>query len=95
MMNLEEAERWKQLERRARKRGWTIDSLDVGPDKAGTPAAGKLGAFALVELGGDERALAIGDLDMIETFLKSADLQDGLASVGSERPDQRRELARG
>lgn len=90
MMNLEEAERWKQLERRARKRGWTIDSLDVG-----TRAAGKSGQFALVELGGDERALAIGDLDMIETFLKSADLQDDLGSVGRDRPFQPRELARG
>jgi len=94
-MNLEEAERWKQLERRARERGWTIDSLDVAADRPGTPAAGKSGEFALVELGGDERALAIGDLDMIETFLKSADLQDDLGGVGSERPDERREVARG
>ena len=84
MMNLEEAERWKRLERRARERGWTIDSL--GADGTGTAAAGKLGEFALVELGGDERALAIGDLDMIDAFLKSAGLPDDLGSVGSERP---------
>jgi hypothetical protein len=55
-MNLEDAERWKKLERRARDRGWTIDLLDSGK-------------FALMELRGDERALAMGNLDAIEAFL--------------------------
>jgi len=73
-MNLEDAERWKELERRARQRGWTIDSLAVGVDNAGIPGAGKWARFALVELGGDERPLATGDLDAIETVLTSNDL---------------------
>ena len=34
-MNPEDAERWKELERRARERGWTIDSLEVQTDQAG------------------------------------------------------------
>ena len=72
-MNPEDVERWKELERRAREHGWTIDSLDhVGP---GAPASGKSaarkGGFALLELGGHERTLATGDLDAIEAFLKS------------------------
>jgi hypothetical protein len=37
----------------------------------GTSSARK-GEFALVELGGDERVLATGDLDTIELFLKSS-----------------------
>jgi hypothetical protein len=57
-MNLEDAERWKTLERRARDRGWTIDLLDAG-------------WFALMELRGDERALALGNLDAIEAFLRA------------------------
>jgi len=62
MMDLADAERWKTLERRARQRGWTIDFL-----AAATP-----GAFALVELNGDERPLATGTLDAIEAVLESA-----------------------
>lgn len=73
-MNLEDAERWKELERRARQRGWTIDSLEVGAESAGIPGGGKRARFALVELGGFERALATGDLDTIETVLTSNDL---------------------
>ena len=57
-MNLEDAERWKNLERRARDRGWTIDRLDAG-------------RFALMELCGQERALALGNLDAIEAFLRA------------------------
>jgi hypothetical protein len=57
-MNLEDAERWKHLERRARDRGWTIDLLDAG-------------RFALMELRGDERALTMGNLDAIEAFLRA------------------------
>ena len=57
-MNLEDAERWKTLERRARDRGWTIDRLDAG-------------RFALMELCGQERALALGNLDAIEAFLRA------------------------
>lgn len=74
-MNLKDAERWKKLERRARERGWTIDALAMGADRAGNPAGGKLarkGEFALVELSGDERALATGDLDTIEPLLQSS-----------------------
>jgi hypothetical protein len=75
-MNPEDAERWKELERRARERGWTIDSLALQADRPGTPTASKSatrkGEFALVELGGDERVLATGDLDAIEVFLKSS-----------------------
>ena len=63
-MNREDAERWKELEQRARERGWTIDSLEVYSDRPE-------GEFALVELGGDERTLATGDLDAIEAVLKS------------------------
>ena len=55
-MNLEDAERWKTLEHRARERGWTIDRLDAG-------------RFALMELCGQERALTMGNLDAIEAFL--------------------------
>ena len=69
-MNPEDAERWKELERRARERGWTIDSL-LHANRPGTPAA-RSGAFALMELGGDERALATGDLDAIAVFLNSS-----------------------
>ena len=57
-MNLEDAERWKNLERRARDRGWTIDRLDAG-------------RFALMELCGQERALTMGNLDAIEAFLRA------------------------
>ena len=71
-MNPEDAERWKELERRARERGWTIDSL-LHAGRPGTSAARK-GAFALMELGGDERALATGDLDAIAVYLKSSSL---------------------
>ena len=70
MMDLADAERWKTLERRARQRGWTIDFLEGA---AGRPAA-KPGAFALVELNGDERPLATGTLDTIEAVLESAAL---------------------
>lgn len=73
MMNREDAERWKELERRARQRGWTIDSLEVA-DVAGIPGDHKRARFALVELGGHERPLATGDLDAIETVLTSNDL---------------------
>ena len=75
-MTPEDAERWKELERRAREHGWTIDSLAAHADRPGTPTAGKSaprnGEFALVELGGAERVLATGDLDSIEKFLKSS-----------------------
>ena len=75
-MSPEVTERWKELERRAREHGWTIDSLEVHADRPGTPTASssatRRGRFALVELGGDERALATGDLDAIEVFLKSS-----------------------
>ena len=57
-MNLEDAERWKTLEHRARDLGWTIDRLDGG-------------RFALMELYGQERALAMGNLDAIEAFLRA------------------------
>jgi hypothetical protein len=74
-MTPEVAERWKELERRAREYGWTIDSLQVHADRTAAPTAGKpatrKGEFALMELGGDERVLATGDLDTIELFLKS------------------------
>ena len=74
-MNPEDAERWKELERRAREHGWTIDSLAVHGHRPGTPAAGRSparkGEFALLELSGEERVLATGDLDAIEVFLKS------------------------
>lgn len=77
-MTPEVAERWKELERRAREYGWTIDSLQVHADRTATPTAGKSatrkGEFALMELGGDERVLATGDLDTIELFLKSRKL---------------------
>jgi hypothetical protein len=71
-MTPEDAERWKELERRARNRGWTIDLLAVdsgmtGGSIAGTPTGQR--AFALVELHGNERALVTGDLDTIEAFL--------------------------
>jgi hypothetical protein len=76
-MNPEDAERWKELERRARQRGWTVDSL-VHADRPGIPAANRpparKRAFALMELGGDERVLATGDLDAIAVFLKSSSL---------------------
>jgi len=71
MMDLKDAERWKDLERRARVRGWTIDTLQVGTGKSVAPVGGTQGAFALVELNGDERPLATGDLDAIEAHLKS------------------------
>jgi hypothetical protein len=74
-MNPEDVERWKELERRAREHGWTIDSLEVHADRPGAPAASRSatrkGEFALLELGGHERTLATGDLDAIEVFLKS------------------------
>jgi hypothetical protein len=74
-MNPADAERWKELERRARERGWTIDSLALHADRPGTPTANKPAMskreFALVELSGDERVLATGDLDKIEAFLKA------------------------
>jgi hypothetical protein len=69
-MNPADAERWKELERRARKRGWTIDSLEAHARPARESVMSKRG-FALVELSGDERVLATGDLDTIEAFLKS------------------------
>jgi hypothetical protein len=75
-MNSENVQRWKELERRARERGWTIDLLEIQADRPGTSTAGKSatrkGEFALMELGGDERVLATGDLDAIEVFLKSS-----------------------
>jgi hypothetical protein len=76
MMNRENAARWRELERRAREHGWTIDSLDghdhrPDPLMASEPSTRK-GEFALMELGGDERVLATGDLDTIEAFLKSS-----------------------
>ena len=75
-MNPADAQRWKELERCARERDWTIDSLEVHADRPGTPTASKAatrkGEFALVELSGDERVLATGDLDTIEVFLKSS-----------------------
>jgi len=58
-MKLEDAQRWNALERRARKRGWTIDSLE------------QKGQFAVMELAGHKGPLATGDLDSIETFLRS------------------------
>jgi hypothetical protein len=77
-MTPEDAERWKELERRAREHGWTIDSLAAHADRPGTPTVVKSstrkGEFALVELGGAERVLATGDLDSIEAFLKSRKL---------------------
>jgi len=71
-MNPADAERWKELERRARERGWTIDSLAVHADRPVSESAMSRRAFALVELSGDERVLATGDLDAIEAFLKSS-----------------------
>lgn len=75
-MNPADAERWKGLERRARERGWTIDSLGIHADGLEPPTASKSATskreFALVELSGDERVLATGDLDTIEAFLKSS-----------------------
>jgi hypothetical protein len=75
-MTPEDAERWKELERRAREHSWTIDSLAVHADRPGAPTAAnssaRKGEFAIVELGGDERVLATGDLDAIEKFLKSS-----------------------
>ena len=75
-MNPADAERWKELERRARERGWTIDSLGVNAAKTESPTASKSAMskreFALVELSRDERVLATGDLDRIEAFLKSS-----------------------
>ena len=71
MMDLKDAERWKDLERRARVRGWTIDTLQLGTAESTAPAGGTRGAFALVELNGDERHLATCDLDAIEAHLKS------------------------
>jgi hypothetical protein len=71
-MTLEDAQRWKMLERRARDRGWTIDLLEVDADRAGKSVGGTLTrklVFALVELSGDERAVVKGDLDTIEAFL--------------------------
>jgi len=64
-MKLEEARRWKALERRARKRGWTIDLLDAGAGAGRRDGR----AFALKELHGDERTLATGDLEAIEALL--------------------------
>jgi hypothetical protein len=71
-MNLQDVERWQKLERRARERGWTIDLLQASSDGGkstvrDTPARRR--EFALMELGGDERALVTGDLDTIEAFL--------------------------
>ena len=75
-MNPEDVQRWKELERRAREHGWTIDLLEVHADRAGTPTAAKSATtkreFALMELGGAERVLTTGDLDAIEVFLKSS-----------------------
>ena len=71
-MTLEDAQRWKMLERRARDCGWTIDLLEVDADRAGKSVGGTLTrklVFALVELSGDERAVVTGDLDTIEAFL--------------------------
>jgi hypothetical protein len=71
-MTLEDAQRWKILERRARNRGWTIDLLEVGADRAGKSVGGTLMRkleFALVELSGNERTVVTGDLDTIEAFL--------------------------
>ena len=70
-MNREDAERWEKLERRARERGWTIGSLVWAPIDWEPPASGKL-VFALMELVGDERTLATGDLDTIAGLLKSS-----------------------
>jgi hypothetical protein len=71
-MNPADAERWKELERRARERGWTIDSLAVHADGPASESEMSRRAFALVELSGDERVLATGDLDTIEAFLQSS-----------------------
>jgi hypothetical protein len=71
-MNREDAQRWKKLERRARDHGWTIDLLEAGSDRVGMPGGEKPMRkleFALMELGGGERALVTGDLDTIEAFL--------------------------
>ena len=73
-MNPELAERWKRLERRARERGWTIDLLQADSGRREAPEGGQRpqrGEFALMELGGAERAMATGDLDSIEAFLQS------------------------
>jgi len=71
-MNPADAERWKELERRARERGWTIDSLAAHADRPANESAMSRRAFALVELSGDERVLATGDLAAIEAFLKAS-----------------------
>jgi len=71
-MNPADAERWKELERRARERGWTIDSLAAHADRPARESAMSRREFALVELSGDERVLATGDLDTIDAFLKSS-----------------------
>jgi hypothetical protein len=75
-MNPADAELWKELERRAGVRGWTIDSLEAHADRPRTPTASESAMstreFALVELSGEERVLATGDLDTIEAFLKSS-----------------------
>lgn len=71
-MTLEDAQRWKTLEWRARERGWTIDLLEVDTDRAGRLIGDKSARkreFALMELSGNERALVTGDLDTIEAFL--------------------------
>ena len=71
-MTLEDAQRWKILERRARNRGWTIDLLEVGADRAEKSVGGTLTRkleFALVELSGNERTVVTRDLDTIEAFL--------------------------
>jgi len=67
-MTLEDAQRWKTLERRARGRGWTIDLLELDANRSRKSVGGKL-EFALVELSGDERAVVTGGLDTIEAFL--------------------------
>jgi hypothetical protein len=74
-MTLEDAKRWEKLERRARERGWTIGSLGWAQIDREPPANGKL-VFPLMELGGDERTLATGDLDTIAGLLKSNNSKD-------------------
>ena len=73
-MTLEDAQRWKMLQRRARDRGWTIHLLEVDADRAGTSVGVTLTRkleFALVELSGNERVVVTGDFDTIEVFLES------------------------
>ena len=73
-MNLEDAERWRELERRARERGWTIDSWEGPGDRPAASTKGKSAPksqFAVMGLAGNEGPLATGDLDAIEAFLNS------------------------